>query len=180
MTSAPPNRIWPLTSAPRGSSRSMARAVIDLPDPDSPTRPTASPGLTLIETSRRTLRCAPSTRSRTVRSSTSSSGSADRTAAAACPAPACTALIGAPPARHSLACLRLLEQPLAEDIERDHDGDDAGSRRERGQRITLWNADLVLGDHHSPVRGGRLHAKAEEGHRCEVDHRVAEQDRRLR
>ena len=32
---------------PRGSSRPMARAVIDLPEPDSPTRPTASPGPTV-------------------------------------------------------------------------------------------------------------------------------------
>ena len=46
MTSAPSNLIWPLTSAPRGSSRSIARAVIDLPDPDSPTSPSASPGRT--------------------------------------------------------------------------------------------------------------------------------------
>ena len=42
--SLPPNRIEPSTSAPRGSSRPIARAVMDLPDPDSPTRPTASPG----------------------------------------------------------------------------------------------------------------------------------------
>ena len=33
----------PPTAAPAGSSRAIARAVIDLPEPDSPTRPTASP-----------------------------------------------------------------------------------------------------------------------------------------
>src|SRR5216683_1953105 len=188
MTSTPSYLIWPLTSAPRGSSRSMARAVIDLPEPDSPTSPTASPALTLMATSRRTLRCAPSTRRRTVRPSTSSSGSAEGTVAAACPAPAGTAFIGAPPARcsssapparRSLPGLRLLEQALAKDVERDYDRDDAATGSERRQRIALRNADLVLGDHHAPVGGRRLHAKPEEGDCCEVDHRVAEQNRRL-
>src|SRR5258707_1200628 len=197
MTSTPSYLIWPLTSAPRGSSRSMARAVIDLPEPDSPTSPTASPALTLMETSRRTVRCAPSTRRRTVRPSTSSSGSAEGTVAAACPAPAGTAFIGAPPARcsssapparcsssapparRSLPGLRLLEQALAKDVERDYDRDDAATGSERRQRIALRNADLVLRDHDAPVRGRGLYAKAEEGDRGEVDHRVAEQDRRL-
>ena len=35
----------PLVRAPRGSSPRIAREVSDFPDPDSPTRPTVSPGL---------------------------------------------------------------------------------------------------------------------------------------
>src|SRR5262249_60109621 len=73
----PPNRICPSTSAPDGSSRLTARAVIVLPEPDSPTRPTDSPGSTARDTPRRTARLVPATSSHTVRSSSSSSGSPD-------------------------------------------------------------------------------------------------------
>ena len=41
----PSKRIAPSVSARFGSRRATARAVIDLPAPDSPTRPTASPGV---------------------------------------------------------------------------------------------------------------------------------------
>ena len=158
-----------LTSAPRGSSRSIARAVIDLPEPDSPTSPTASPGRIASETSRSTARFTPCTSSSTVSPSTSSSGAAApglQRGGRAGP------LIGVPPG--------LLEQPLAKHVDRDDDGDDAHAGRERGQRVALQDARLVLRDHDAPVGRGRLHAKAEEGDRRQVDHRPAEHDRRLR
>ena len=72
--SVPPNRIEPLTSAPRGNRRPIARAVMVLPDPDSPTRPSASPRRTISETSRSTGRFAPLVSSMTLRSVISSSG----------------------------------------------------------------------------------------------------------
>src|SRR5215467_13483863 len=139
MTSVPSKLICPLTCAPRGSSRSIARAVIDLPEPDSPTRPTASPGRMLSETSRSTARLL----------------------------------------HNSLPRLRLLEEPLAEHVECDHYGDDARPGGKRRERIALRNSHLVLRDHHAPVRGRGLDAEAEERYRRQVDHRIAEQDRRL-
>jgi hypothetical protein len=40
----PARRTWPRTSAVRGSNPMMAKEVTDLPLPDSPTMPRASPG----------------------------------------------------------------------------------------------------------------------------------------
>ena len=48
-----------------GSSRMIVRAVIDLPDPDSPTRPTASPGPIANVASWMTVRRSPRTDRRT-------------------------------------------------------------------------------------------------------------------
>ena len=44
-TSSPSSRTSPVTCAPRGSSRSSAPASDDLPQPDSPARPSVSPTL---------------------------------------------------------------------------------------------------------------------------------------
>src|SRR5262245_7218767 len=176
LTSVPPNRIEPWTSAPRGSSRSIARAVIDLPDPNSPTRPTASPGRTVSETSHSTARLVWSASSSTVSPAISSSG------APGCPrwAPACWPLAGLALARSSAVRLCLLEQPLAEYVDRDHHDHDAHPGGERGQRVALQDAGLVLRDHHAPVGGGRLDPEAEERDGGQVDHGVPEQDGRLR
>ena len=95
--SVPPNRIEPCTSAPGGSRRPMARAVIDLPDPDSPTRPTASPGRSVSETSRSTARLAPFTSSSTVKPATSSSGRPAAAPADASVPAAAGSLIRGPP-----------------------------------------------------------------------------------
>ena len=76
-TSAPSNRIEPWTLAPRGSRRPIARAAMVFPAPDSPTRPTASPGATVSETSRSTARWVPFTFSITLSPATSSSGALD-------------------------------------------------------------------------------------------------------
>ena len=61
LTSCPPNRICPSTSAPGGSDPLTARAVIVLPEPDSPTSPTDSPGSTDRDTLRNTARLVPAT-----------------------------------------------------------------------------------------------------------------------
>src|SRR5262249_58547988 len=114
LTSVPPNRIEPWTSAPRGSSRSIARAVIDLPDPDSPTRPTASLGRTVSETSRSTARLVWSASSSTVSPATSSSG------APGVPQVGASVLAALALARSSAVRLWLLEQALAEYVDRDH------------------------------------------------------------
>ena len=42
-TSLPLSRTSPVTSVPGGSSRSIAAAIVDLPHPDSPARPSTSP-----------------------------------------------------------------------------------------------------------------------------------------
>ena len=92
LMSRPRYRISPRPARPGGSSRSIARAVIDLPEPDSPTSPTASPARTVSDTSRSTACWTPSTGSRTVRPQTSSSGApAAPSADGSCPA-------GRPPA----------------------------------------------------------------------------------
>ena len=39
----PPNSTLPVTCAVAGSRPIMARAIIDLPEPDEPTKPTRSP-----------------------------------------------------------------------------------------------------------------------------------------
>ena len=53
MTSRPSQRIWPLvySVASAGSNFMAAWDVTDLPQPDSPTMPTVSPGLTVSDTS---------------------------------------------------------------------------------------------------------------------------------
>ena len=79
----------PLTAAPRGSRRAIALAVIDLPEPDSPTSPIASPAPISSVVPVMTSRSSPPSRSRTVRSCTVSS-----------------ALIGGLPARPSRVARR--------------------------------------------------------------------------
>ena len=51
-TSRPSSRIWPWLTrmAPSGRSRMRDMAVTDLPEPDSPTNPTISPGATSMLT----------------------------------------------------------------------------------------------------------------------------------
>ena len=50
--SSPSNMTWPATTwPPGGSSRSIASAVVVLPEPDSPTRPIVSPRRRSNETS---------------------------------------------------------------------------------------------------------------------------------
>ena len=46
VSSPPSNRIEPVRVAPLGSSPMMARLVMDLPEPDSPTMPSVPPGAT--------------------------------------------------------------------------------------------------------------------------------------
>ena len=83
------------TWAPAGS-RPRARAVTDLPDPDSPTRPTASPGRSASETSRSTARLAPFTSRSTVKLAASSSGGPDAAPADASVSAAAWSLIRVP------------------------------------------------------------------------------------
>ena len=64
----------PARPRPAAGAAPTARAVIDLPEPDSPTRPTRlARRRSCSDTSRSTVRCSPSTGSRAVRPSISSS-----------------------------------------------------------------------------------------------------------
>jgi hypothetical protein len=71
-TSRPTKRTEPSTLAPRGSRRRTVRAVIDFPEPDSPTSPTDSPAAIDRSTRRITSRSPPSSGTLTRRPSISS------------------------------------------------------------------------------------------------------------
>ncbi len=61
--SCPANAIRPPSSrALRGSARMIAAARLDLPDPDSPTSPSTSPGATCSDSRSNTGRTEPATR----------------------------------------------------------------------------------------------------------------------
>ena len=76
-------------------------------------------------------------------------------------------------------CWRSLSRS-PEQVEGDHHDDDRDAGGQRLSRIALEDPRLALGDHHAPVGLRRLDAEAEERDRREVEHRPAEQDRRLR
>ena len=72
-SSRPSNRIDPVTRAEGGSSRGTAMSDTDLPEPDSPTTPSTSPGSTVKPTSRTAWTSPSSEGNVTERPSTSSS-----------------------------------------------------------------------------------------------------------
>ena len=117
--------------------------------------PTASPAAIASDTPRSTARCSPSTGSVTSRFSISSSD--------------------------VIALTRLGEigEALAEQVDGNHDDDDAEARRQRLERVAREHAGAALRHHHAPVGLRRLHAEADERDGRQVDHRVAEQDRAL-
>ena len=143
--------------------RETASAVRDLPEPDSPTTPTASPRRTAKEIPR-TGRIGPAgpgkvtSRSRT--SSTRSVGGVDvlgRRLAALDRGQ--RRREGGDPADHADA--EALGDGLAEQVEREAGDDHRDAGGERGGRVDVDRADAVE-EQPAPVVGGLLHAEAEE------------------
>src|SRR5262245_46407470 len=143
-TSSSPTRsrvpyvLRPLTDAPRGMSLRMARQVRLLPEPLSPTRPSASPGAIVNDTFRTTDR--PSRAKVTVRRSTSSAS--------------LRAMDPAHDVRRAVA-----DQP------HDEGGHDDGDPREDDDPRGSEDEIAALGDHHAPLGSRRLHAEPEEAER---------------
>src|ERR1700722_3078896 len=140
LMSVPPSTTEPeVMTPPRGSSRMVDRAVIVLPQPDSPTRPRHSPAAT--------ARLTPST-ARTVvffslisvcRSLTCSTGAAAWLAMGREPVP----------------------QAVAQHRERHHDERDRGTRRHDLPPVAVGDRLRRGADHVAPVHRRELHAEAE-------------------
>src|SRR2546426_4782087 len=148
-SSRDPYVIRPVTDAPRGSSRKMARQVRLLPDPLSPTRPNASPEAIVNDTPRTTGRR--SLANVTVRPSTS------------------RASLGRMDPTHDV-------RRAVADEAHEEAGDDG---RDTGEDHHPRRGDYevaALGDHHAPLGCRGLHAEAEEAQRGagkNVQHEVA-------
>src|ERR1700761_111554 len=152
------------TLTPPGSRLAIARRVMDLPEPDSPTMPKRWPSATSkLMSSTMTVVGPPLRRTPSDRLRTESSGSS---------------VISFPPVR-----AEQIGQPVAEPGQAEAGDDD----RESGDRCLLplrGNELLPARDHRSPFRGGRSDAKpqvaeCDDGHDVlhDVAHRV---DDRLR
>src|SRR5919109_2438847 len=145
-TGRPSNATVPSMRA-LGTSRSSPmtdRAMTDLPEPDSPTTATTSPGATDSDTPSTAWTVPPGVSNRTRRSVTSSRLSPIASAPVSPTVP-----------------LPLLAQALAHEVEGQHGGEHGASRHEHQVRMVLEHAALPLGDHVSPRRGRRLHAEAQ-------------------
>src|SRR5258708_5808000 len=140
-TSRPSYSTEPCTTAPSGSSRVTVRTVIDFPDPDSPTRPSASPDATDRLSSLSTGRKRPPTLSDT---STSRSSSTPRP----------------PPQRMTFRALA--GDPGAQDGQRQHAAHDEHSRQDHRQQVALLHG-VGVADHDAPVGGRGLDREAEVG-----------------
>src|SRR5258708_26259412 len=140
----------PPTVALRGSSPRIALAVRLLPDPLSPTRPSASPGAMASDTPR--TASVPLRGKATRRPSTDSSATAD--------------------APH------LVGQPVADQADEEADDDDRQPGKQhhpgRGEHQIA-----ALGDHQPPFGRRRLYAEAEEAQgraKLDVEHEVAHRE----
>src|SRR6478609_9413766 len=151
--SVPSNSTVPATLFPRlGSSRMMASEVTDLPQPDSPTRPTVWPGATWkLTPSTAFIAATPRRLKVTVRSVTESSAS----------------ISASPPALG----VDGLAQGLTEQGETQRDDDDGDRRPERQPGVGVDDV-LRLAEHLSPFGLGHvLRSQPEEGQRGRVDDR---------
>ena len=159
----------PSTSAPAAAAgRSRGRSSTCPSRTRRPGRP-PRPGRSSSETSRSTGALLALHGSRTVRPVDLEQRRAGGSAAVA----------ALPPGRSSAAAWPV-EQPLAEHVDRDHHDHDAHARRPAPPAgspaaMPTWSSETITPQ--SAVR--RLDAEAEERDRGQVDHRVAEQDRRL-
>src|SRR3990170_4548014 len=136
-----------------GSSRRMARFVTLLPQPDSPTRPSASPGSTVNDTPLTAWTTSSWVRNRTTRSRTSSSG--------------ITVL-------SPLARIERFAYAVAEQVEANYSEDDRRAREEEEVWSDAEEPDRV-GEHDPPLRGTRIgRAEAEKSERCDSDDRRAQ------
>src|SRR5580704_7427847 len=162
VTSSPATWTVPAcTLAVRGSRPMIARSVMLLPLPDSPTMPSEPPAGRLSDTpsTARNLRWC--RRTSTVRSLTSSSG-LTAPPAAGLTAPPAAGLIAPPAAGSAARSLGPLQvgESVAEQREADA-GDDDRDARDDGQPRVHGDEGLAVADHRAPVRRGRLDAEAQ-------------------
>src|SRR5579883_1274077 len=148
----------------RGIRCIRSRAVVDLPQPDSPTMPTVSPFITAKETSstaRTVLRAekkSPRTGKCLVRPLTCSSGCAappTSSIGASIPTVSATSLMASVPYVHGRA------HTVAKQVETDRDRKDHHPRQCRHPRIDVDRGAQRV-EHQPPFRLRRLGAEAEE------------------
>src|SRR5690348_4879724 len=137
------------------SRRITDSAVTLLPEPDSPTRPSVSPGCT-VKLTPSTARTTPASVSKYVRRSrTSSSG---------------LRILATPGAG-----IEPVTDSVSEEVETHHHGEDGEARERRAPPLLH---ELAAFRHHgAPFRRGRNHAQAEERKPGEHDDRVADVER---
>ena len=189
--SIPSKRIAPPTMRPGGDgiSRRIDSELTVLPDPDSPTSPTISPGRTANETSS-TTRFAPSSVSNsTVRPSISSNASVPDVGGAV---PSVVVAVDVGRRDHdprdagaalALAADRVdaegVAQAVTQQVEREH-----GRSRSRAPGYTICHGSVKIFSyaslqHHAPARSRRLETDAEEAQGGLGEQHRAERERRL-
>src|SRR5919197_1177914 len=179
--SRPSKRAEPERTRPaRGSRPRRASAVTLLPQPDSPTIPSVSPGPISNEIPLTACTVPPPVQKWTRRSSTLSNGSL-RTAARR-PAPAEEPEdLPLPEPAHAAAELRVerLAQAVADQVEAE-DGDHDRDPRDDGEERRRLEVVVHVGEHRPPLRRGRvLRAEAEEAEPRDVDDRRRHRQRAL-
>src|SRR5258708_4979825 len=143
--SAPPNIALPEVTRPAASRMPMtAKAVTDLPEPDSPTSATVSPLSTWKPTWSSTLTVPERVRNSTDSSSTASAG---------------TALMCASSCAHP--GIDDVAQPVAQQIEAEHRQHQRSARKQRHPPFAGLNEVGAVGHHDAPLRVGRTDAEAD-------------------
>ncbi len=160
MSTSPTRMLPPAIAAPRRVWPSSARPTVVLPEPDSPTRPSTSPGAIVNETS--------STMSISVSRSTMRR-----------PSTATAGLDGA----HSAARPRSMPMAarasaVADEARADREHRDRDDRQHDAPRLGDQR-ELVLVDHRAPVGAVRVGREAEEGERRDQPDRVRQPQARL-
>src|SRR5690606_4346780 len=151
---SPNSRISPATMRPGcGTKPMMDRAVMLLPQPDSPTTPTVSPGYSWKLTPSTALTTPRSVKKCVRRFRTSRIGSAFMVRSVS------GSISSLPQAR-----VQRVPQPFAQQVDAQHrqQNRDAGKG---GQPPRVENVLPALGDHGAPRGLGRLHAQAEKAER---------------
>src|SRR6056297_167156 len=172
--SMPSKTTSPVMSVLRGCRRISASAVTDLPEPDSPTTASTSPGRISKLTSVTAFTVPASVRKPTVRSSTCSSGAwvVDVPVAPTASVSDMSALLVLRTGVEGVA------QSVTQEVHAQHDEHDEETRGEHADGVVV-DVALRLGDQCAERRVGWLDAQAQERQRAlQHDHR-AEQQRDL-
>src|SRR5882762_4787063 len=134
--------------AARGKSPTIDMHVVVLPLPDSPTSPSVSPSrrVKLTPSTALTTRAPPNVKKWVRRSVTSRTGS---------------------PAPSQIPCLRIEAhaEPVAEQLGREHDQEDARAREHREPPLARHQRGPRFREHEAPGGLGRRHTDAEEAQR---------------
>src|ERR687888_1693216 len=177
--SRPSKRAVPERTRPaRGRSPSSASAVTLLPQPDSPTMPSVSPGPISNEIPFTACTVPLPVQKWTRRSSTAKRDASGTTEDAPAEEPEDLPLAEPP---HAAAELRVerLAQAVADQVEPEH-GDHDRDPRHDGQERRRLEVVVHVGEHRPPLRRGRvLRAEAEEAEPGDVDDRRGHRERAL-